>query len=222
VEINPKEILKYVEARARYKGETKAYWDSISKLPEYDHSKFYAVYSDYDKNILQGDGIANLKFINLPNEDIETARGIVLSNTCDIELENKRKFPTRIIYAPLLKLSAYRQMLIDAKKRDGDGTLTDESKFSEEQVDAHIDEIRKQKVSQIFYLPTGRGVSEEVIVFFDNLCSSSNESVPRDSLSETRMFSLSAYGWHVFLVRLSHFFTKFSDETVELRFNPAT
>jgi len=213
LEIDAKAISNYVKSQERFKGEIASYWQMMNKLPEYDYSKFYAVYKDYENNILQGDGLTDLKFIKLPNEKVSTGRGIVISNSCDIEQENKRKFPSRIIYAPLIKLSAYEAMLRSAKKGK-------QSLYTKDEVDLHMDDIRKQRIGQIFYLPSGKELKEEALLFFDDLCTSDNSSISRDNLAETRVFSLSAYGWHIFLERLAHFFTKLSDETVELRFNP--
>lgn len=218
MEVNPNQLIKFVESDPRFKGEVATYWESMKKLPDFDYSKFYAYYPDYASTIMQGDGIRYLKVISLPDEGIAISLGIVLSNTCDINLENERKFSARMVYAPVMILSAYEQLLKEAQGEDPE--VNDEKKFTDEQVDAHIDQIRQQKISQAFYLPAGKYLPEEALIFFDNICSCSNEAVSRDDLSSDRMFSLSAYGWHIFMEKIIHFFTKLSDETVELRFNP--
>lgn len=220
MEVDPEEILNYVKSQERFKGEIADYWASMKKLPNYDYSKFYATYTEYANNILQGDGIKELKFIQLPDEEVSSGVGIVISNSCDIEQENKRKFSTRIIYAPLMKLEAYSDMLKNAKKEDASGKPTTQKKYTQKEIDTHLEDIRKQRIGQIFYLPKCQSLNGEAIVFFDNLCSTDNDSVSRDNLTDSRMFSLSAYGWHVFLERLAHFFTKLSEETVELRLKP--
>ncbi len=221
MEIDPEELLNYVKTQERFKGEIADYWSSMKKLPSYEYSKFYATYSEYANNVFQGDGIRNLKFIQLPDEEISSGVGIVISNTCDIELKNERKFSSRIIYTPLLKLSTYSTMLKNAYIEDSKGKPTAEKKYTDEEVNSHLEDIRQQRIGQIFYLPVGKSLSEEAIIFFDNLCSSDNSSVPRTDLENLRMFSLSVYGWHVFLERLAYFFTRLSEETVELRLKPS-
>lgn len=217
MEVDPETILKHVKSQARYKGEVEEYWKSMRKLPDYDYSKFYSMYGDYADKILQGDGIKDLKFIHLPDEEVSNGMGLIFSSSCDIEQENERKFPTRIVYAPLMKVQSYVEMLENAEKEDDSGNPTGEKLYTKEGISMHIDEVRKQRINQIFYLPPGQYLEEEAMVFFDNLCSASNDSILRENLSETRTFSLSAYGWHIFLERLSHFFTRLTEETVELR-----
>ena len=212
MDVNPQEILKYVKSQERYAGEISSYWESMKKLPLYDYSKFYTTYPDYANIITQGDVIGSLSTIKLPDPTVYPATGIILSNTCDIAPENKRKFSSRIIYAPLLVLEAYIDLLKSAEDEQGN------KEYSDKQIGSHIDDLRNQKVSQVFYLPKDELLSKEALIFFDTLCSTTNESVKRDDLSEKRLLSLSAYGWHIFLEKLAHFFTKMSDDSVELRF----
>lgn len=213
MDLNPDELIKYVEGQPQYKNEVDSYYKSMGKLPEYDYSKFYALYPEYAEIITQGDGIEGLKVISLPDEEVSTAKGMIFSNTCDINLANQRKFSTRLLYAPIVRLSSY-QALLEGEYVEG------ERVYSDEDINGHLQDIRKQKISQIFYLPASKYLETEAIIFFDQINSADNESVPREALQTSRMFSLSSYGWYVFLFRLSHFFTKLSDETVQLRFKP--
>ncbi len=190
------------------------YWESMSKLPRFDYSKFYSSYPEQTSVITQGDVLQELNFINLPDTEVITGRGLVLSSTCDIELKNDRKFPSRIIYAPLVKLESYKQMLED--EMDGQN-----KKYTPAKIEGHLNSLRKQKVGQVFYLPAGGYLEEEALVFFDTLCSCDNEQVSRDNLLDVRVLSLSAYGWHIFLEKLGLFFTRLTNDTVELRFKPA-
>ena len=213
MDLNTDELIKFLDNQPQYKNELAVYYESMKKLPSYDYSNFYSVYPEYADIITQGDAIGNLKIISLPDTEISNARAMIFSNTCDIDLANQRKFPTRLIYAPIIKLSAYKDMLEEANEDDV-------KIFTKEQVNGHIADIRAQGISQIFYLPESKNLEEESIVFFDRINSADNESISREALSTERIFSLSSYGWYVFLARLSHFFNKLSDETVQLRFKP--
>lgn len=159
MEVDPAQILEHVKSQERFKGELDAYWESMKKLPEYDYSQFYASYPEYPNTIAQGDVLKDLIFVSLPDTETMEGRGIIMSSTCDIELTNQRKYPVRIIYAPLIKLEAYKGMLSAATDDHGQRKQTDS------QIESHLDAIRRQKIGQIFYLPANNA-DEEAIVFF--------------------------------------------------------
>ncbi len=48
-------------------------------------------------------------FVNLPKPDIKPVPGMILSNTCDIDLTNVRNFPSQVVYAPIINLAKYKQ-----------------------------------------------------------------------------------------------------------------
>ena len=58
--------------------------------------------------------------MNLPKSEIKPVPGIILSNTCDIDLQNERNFPSQIVYAPIFSLEKYRQTLINNSKKAKD------------------------------------------------------------------------------------------------------
>lgn len=215
MDLDAKELKKFVDGQPQYRNELDPFYESMRKLPAYDYSRFYSVYSEYSNIITQGDGLIGLKFIHLPDTEISLGRGMIFSNTCDIDLNNQRKFASRMVYAPIIKLNSYKEMLENATNDAGVRMFVDTAIYD------HISDIKAQKISQIFYLPAASNYLDfESIVFFDQICSIDNESVSRDNLSTDRMFCLSSYGWYIFLARLSHFFTKLSDESVQLRFKP--
>lgn len=75
----------------------------------------------------------SLLVVNLPQPEIKPAPCIVLSNTCDIDLQNHRNFPSQIVYAPISNLGKYTQ------------TLQNNSKKSKEQIADHIKAIKKTR-----------------------------------------------------------------------------
>lgn len=62
--------------------------------------------------ILQGDGL----IINIKNKNLKI---MVISNSCDIDINNKRYFESFMLYAPLFSLNKYKDSLINSglKKR---------------------------------------------------------------------------------------------------------
>lgn len=57
--------------------------------------------------------------INLPNPKIAKMPAMVISNTCDIDQNNKRLAPKRIVYAPIYQLEKYKQLLMKDHAQSG-------------------------------------------------------------------------------------------------------
>ena len=160
------------------------------------------IYTDYLKSspvIYQGDGLNDLLIVDLPNTEIKQRPAMVLSNTCDIDPSNKRPYPSQIVYAPIIKLDKYIDL------------ITTKSNLDKNQIKTHLSTIRKQRYTQIFYLPLLDNVIEESIVFLDRIYNVSNDFVDRDTLSKIRLFSLSDYGNYLFLFKLSLHFMRIQD-----------
>lgn len=185
-------LPKYLSAES-----TKELFEGLKDFPENIDSRLYTSYLQ-DSIIYQGDGLRNLLAINLPEVNLKTIDGMVISNTCDIEQLNKRLFPSQIVYSPLINLERYRTGLIS--------TIGNERRIND-----HVSEIKKQKITQIFYLPALDGTLDESIIFLDRVFNISNDFVDRSSLKSTRIFSLSDYGNYLFLLKLSIHFTRIQD-----------
>jgi len=211
MEIDTEDLLRYARKTERYNGEVSSYIRSMNRIPDFDYSRFYDNYPGYENKIGQGDTLIDMVVVQIPDCEKVQAKCIVISNTCDIDLENEKKYPSRLMYAPLIKLSSYSKLLNSMKSADGS------RKYDDDSINSQLGQIRNQKISQIFYLPQGQGIEEESIVFLDSICSISNDKVSRDNLEKERLASLSMYGWHIFLVKLNHFFTKLSAGTVDMR-----
>lgn len=185
-------LPKYLSAES-----TKELFEGLKDFPENIDSRLYTSYLQ-DSIIYQGDGLRNLLAINLPEVNLKTIAGMVISNTCDIEQSNKRLFPSQIVYSPLINLERYRTGLISVIG-------------NERRINDHVSEIKKQKITQIFYLPTLDGTLDESIIFLDRVFNISNDFVDRSNLKSSRIFSLSDYGNYLFLLKLSIHFTRIQD-----------
>jgi hypothetical protein len=170
----------------------------LKQFPENIDKRLYGFEGKEECVIYQGDGLDNLLIINLPDLATKTGNGIMLSNTCDIDLENQRKFSSNMVYAPIINLNKYIKMLEDSKTMNADALRV------------HIDDIRHQRITQIFYLPQ-YGSFEESFVFLDRVISIDNESYDRATLAKHRLFSLSQYGLYLFLYKISIHFTRFHE-----------
>lgn len=162
--------------------------------------RLYSNYSVADVKIYQGDGIDGFQVINLPDITIRNVPVMILSNTCDIDTENKRFFSSRVVYAPILQLEKYKVMLYEE--------LVANSECKAEDIEGHIRMIKKQLVTQVLYLPKGYGIETDCVVFLDRLNNYPLDHISLEGLTKRRLFSLSNYGLYVFLIKLSIHFTR--------------
>lgn len=171
----------------------------FSELKKFPNNLDQRIYTSFLKNneiIYQGDGVNDLPHVELPLSKIKEVQGLILSNTCDIDQENDRLFPTRLVHAPIIKLSKYNALLIELGKQDN------------KIVNKHIETIKKQYISNIFYLPRNSYLEEDSLIFFDRISSLPSSFIPKSKIIEKRTFSLSDFGFYLLLFKLSVHFTR--------------
>ncbi len=142
-----------------------------------------------DTSMLQGDGWRGFQILSFASGEKRSIRGIVLSNSCDISPENERAIPNKVVFAPIVKLSA-----VEARFAS--------SGLSGEAIRAKVASIKLQSVTNVFYLPAGGELEEDYVVFLDDL-----HSMPVAVLErEDKIFTLSMAGFYLFAFKLSiHF-----------------
>ncbi len=187
-------LPKYLSAKS-----TKELFEGLKDFPENIDARVYTRYLSDSNVIYQGDGIQNLLVLNLPSTKIDTAPSVILSNTCDMDLSHERNYSAQIVYSPIFNLNKYRNKLLNKSGK------------TEDQIDSHILSIKKQMITQIFYLPEYENILDESIVFFDRVYNLPNAYIDRNNLNETRLFTLSDYGFYLFLLKLSVHFTRIQD-----------
>lgn len=152
---------------------------------------------------LQGDIISNIPFPNWNNNQFTTAnasRCIILSNTCDIDVENSRDIPLDCLLAPVLSLGKYEVMLL--KKG-----------ITQQKVDTFIDNVKKYRITNLFYLPideNGKYSPDEkgYIVSLDKAF-----SLPRSVLDITQHIrSLNQFFSYLFTFQISVNLCRFHDK----------
>jgi hypothetical protein len=183
-------LPKYLSAKQQ-----RELFSELAKFP--DNFDFYLFREDLQRILLQGDGWRGFVVIDFVTGARKTVSGIVLSNSCDIAIENQRDFPANILFAPLIALDNYKRRLRSVEKTDT-------------QIDGIIGNIRKQYVTQIFYIPAWPGIIEESIILLDDIHThplqdflQSNERQP--------IFTLSQYAFYLFLIKLSIHFSRFRE-----------
>jgi len=177
-------------------GSSDKLFEELKRFPDNIDSRLYTDYLQKDRMIYQGDGLTDMLVVNLPNEKIAMAPAMVLSNTCDISPVNPRLFPSAIIYATIFNLEKYKNALLEEGIKDVDS------------IDSHVRDIRKQRITQIFYLPPHGMLERESIVFFDRINNCDTKYIDFEKLKGIRLFTLSNYGLYLFLFKLSVHFTR--------------
>lgn len=147
------------------------------------------------KMLFQGDGIAKLPYFDAQSRRVlDDKPGIIISNTCDMSIENERLESINICFAPLLRLEKYKKRLL--------------TKHGSEKVEEHIKLIKKQTITHILYLPMGGSLEYEAIILLDKICNVDNSFINRNTLIHNRLFSLSDFGNYLFLLKMSIHFTR--------------
>lgn len=182
-------LKDYLPKYLSKEGEEKLFSDLKDFITTKQIKNFYSnkVFLD----ILQGDGIQDLLIINLPSERIEKQKGIILSNTCDLDRKNKSFISSRIIYCPIIKFTKFIEIL---KRREPS---------EKNKIEDYASEIKNQKISQFFYLPVSDNLQEESIVLLDRINNCQLEHYKLDDLLAKRLFSLSDTGFYLFVYKLS-------------------
>lgn len=190
--------FKYHLPRYLTEESTKNLFEEIKKFPENIDNRIFTTKLKNEKTVFQGDGINDLPVISLPSDKSVNAKVMVLSNTCDIDPQNDRPFNAQVCYAPIFSLDKYKSLL--------------EKSLTAEAVEGHLRSVRNQEITQIFYLPYHPDIDGESIVFFDRINNLDRRFIAADQIPETRLFTLSDYGFYLFLIKLSIHFTRMGEK----------
>jgi len=161
-------------------------WEEIKKFPA--AFCFYDLTGALRQELLQGDGWRGFIAINFITLDKRTVSGVIISNTCDVNVKNKHDYTPNILFAPILKLNAFGDLLT----RNG---------LKPESIESKLAEIRRQQVSNIFFLPRQEGLIEESIILLDDI-----HHHPLDHFLQcepAKLFTLSLAGFYLFLIKIS-------------------
>lgn len=179
-------------------GSEKAFLDEVKAFAKDEARPLYSSALNHMPMLFQGDGLNGLTIIRLPSMTTKIGRGLLLSNTCDVDPSNKRMFDASLTYAPIFSLQRYTDAL--------------RASFPEERVANHEREIRQQRITSMFFLPQGENLNEDCFAFLDRVISSSSEVVARETVPETRLFVLSDFGAWLLALKLSIHFCRIRDQ----------
>src|SRR3989304_388334 len=172
-------------------------FNELTQFPQNIDSRFYTNTYLYPNDILQGDGLNGMLLVNLPDTKIGEGKAIIISNSCDMDTSNSGLFASSICYCPIFNLHKYETML---KNKYPD--------LSDTRTPLHIQDIRAQRVSQIFFLPSASELQDDSFVFLDKICNCDNLGIDRATLNSRKILTLSNYGFYFFLFKLTIHFTR--------------
>ncbi len=169
-----KELVRNLDALNR--GATSGYYISAAREPD-------------EEAMLQGDGWRGFLLFSFDTGEKRKVRGLVVSNSCDISLGNDRALSPKVVFAPIVKLSAVEARLEDRGLPVG-------------AVKDRLSAIKSQSVTNVFFLPAGGPLNEDYVSFLDDL-----HSMPVAShAGDEKLFTLSMAGFYLFAFKLSvHF-----------------
>ncbi len=166
--------------------------DELKKLIEgAENGYFIPTGNDgYTAEMLQGDGWRGFQVFSFKSGSVSPARGIVLSNSCDVSRDNARVVPPRVIFAPIVKLSK----VVERFKAHG---------LDETRIASRLTDIKAQRITNIFYLPMDGVLDEDHVALLDDVHSMPVEIHHQNA---EKLFTLSMAGFYLFVFKLSvHF-----------------
>lgn len=166
-----------------------------------DYPNMDNTYATFPENYwMQGDVYREIMYCDLVDGEYKTDKieAMLLSNTCDISLENRRDFyDPKFVFAPIIYLENYYEMLVN----DGHNIGT---------IETHIDAIRKQDITSFFYIPRKSFNDKEKFARFDMVFSVylKDMKLTAEQMLRNRILSFSNKGFYILLYKISRHFTR--------------
>lgn len=177
--------------------DAKQLFSALKDFPNNIDERFYTNYSLDDNILYQGDCLKDIPAFNLPDTRTKLSQSMAISNTCDMDLSNKRLWNTRILFSQIILLEKLEKGLCQ--------------RFPKDRVTNYINSLKKQQITNAFYLPKSKNL-DEAVAFFDYTNSFDINYIDRESLKERRLVSLSNYGFYILLLKLSIHFTRVQEK----------
>lgn len=163
-----------------------------------------------DSYFYQGDGLIDIPFASFIKGKYLTNYfyGIVMSNTCDIAIENERLESSFIQLACIFNLADYIKEL---EKRN----------VSKNKIDSFIVDLKNNRISNLFFLPQKK-VGNKILLKESFVRFDINTTIPISDLNKNynknyinkngdRIFSFSNYGFYLFLIKISIHYCRFRE-----------
>ena len=162
-------------------------------LAEFPEIRFFYLNAYHDE-VLQGDAWSQLTALNFADGSRKKIRGVVLSNSCEVDPGNQSILFPQLVFVPLLRVNTLTEFL----RRRG---------YEDIKVASTIAAIRKQEVDNFFYFPSGPVIGDESVAWLDQL-----HTMPLSAfLSEAerrKLATLTDPSFYLFAFKLSIYFCR--------------
>ncbi|HHX5581076.1 TPA: hypothetical protein ACVFHF_003331 [Pseudomonas aeruginosa] len=149
------------------------------------------IYTDlFATEILQGDCWENLPYFDYNSSQTRKVKGVILSNSCDIDQDNKRDLPVNVTFAPLVSFDKYKAALENSQD------------LSRESIDQKLNAIKEQRVTSLIFFPAGASLLEDCIAVLDSVFSLPLKLFLQEK-PEHKNFTLNQLGHFLFAFKLS-------------------
>lgn len=156
-------------------------------------------YTDrYPLEALQGDAWTSIDVIRFEDGERKQIRAILLSNSCDIDPENKREIPSKLTFASMVRLNRYKELLVKAG-------------LDERQVKDKVKAIKEQRVTSLIYFPKGGALEDEYVALLDDVHTLPSR-IFEAKTDRAKLFTLSDVGFYLFVLKLSVHFCRLHEE----------
>ena len=152
----------------------------------------------FKSDMLQGDGWRGFQLFMFDTGKRRSVQGLVISNSCDVDPNNRRDLPARVIFAPLVKFATYEALLR-------------KSSIKQPQIDAKLAAIRTQETSSLFFLPSGGPLADDHVVRLDD-AHSMPVSAHSAATDHEKLFTLSNTGFYMLVLKLSIHFCRLQEK----------
>lgn len=152
----------------------------------------------FKSDMLQGDGWRGFQLFMFDTGKRRSVQGLVISNSCDVDPNNRRDLPARVIFAPLVKLANYEALL---GKRN----------ITQRKIDEKLATIRAQKTNNLFFLPSGGPLTDDHVVRLDD-AHSMPVTAHSAATDREKLFTLSNTGFYMLVLKLSIHFCRLQEK----------
>ncbi len=173
-------------------------FSELTQFPDNLDKRFYTSHLKDHSCLFQGDGINDVDAPDYENKQFRKIKGLLIRNTCDVNVENRRHYAPSAVFAPIFNLRKYRELLI-SKHQDPNS------------VESHITSVREQKITSYFFLPACEKLNEDSFARFDCLFSLPTLESLNHTFIQNRLFTLSDYGFYILLLKLSIHFSRIQE-----------
>lgn len=146
---------------------------------------------------LQGDGWNHFWLVDFEGNK-RMVSGIVCSNSCDIDISNPSMRSRNILFAPVVALSSYEAQLRNER-------------ISEARIQTHLQAIKRQEKTELFYLPESVH-TPECVVMLDDIRPQPLNTFLNGGSAKKLLFRLNNFGFYMFLMKLAIHFSRFGEK----------